>query len=173
MELAVVACPARDGISQVVAIRRGDSVSIETGRRNASTALASALAVALLDRDDLRRGGWIAWGELLPDGSVRPVRDLPNDLPSGPCAGQIWHPEDRLPALEDDAVITVGQVSTLREAIEAFEFFAAVEDCIGDLEQIVLRRKPSVLPSRAPGTREMSTQQQRRLEHPQDPPVDH
>ncbi len=163
--LAVVACPTPEGIAEVVARRTGGSgeklpdvveqalvalsvtppgVSIEVRGRCASAELATALAVLLLDDayDGLRRGGWIVWGELQPDGSVRPAEGLANDLPPGPYAGQIWHPEDRLPAIQDDAVITAGRVSTLREAVEALEFFATVEDRVSRSEQIELRRAP-------------------------------
>jgi hypothetical protein len=68
-----------------------------------------------------------------------------NDLPAGPCVGQIWHPDDHLPSPDEDAVITVAGVTTLAEAVDALHFFAEFEDEVFSRQRLSLRGEPALL----------------------------
>jgi len=70
---------------------------------------------------------------------------LTNDLPTGPCVGQIWHPDDHLPTPDEDAVVTVAGVSTLADALDALAFFAEIEDQVFANEGLTKRTEPALL----------------------------
>lgn len=105
--------------------------------------LPVALAVLLADpsHGHLRRMGWIAWGSLALDGSLEPADEaLVNDLPAGPCVGRIWEPDDRIPDPDDDAVISLVDVTDLRQAWDVITFLAEAEEVLlgsrGDVEYV-------------------------------------
>lgn len=108
-----------------------DVTMVPTRHPNPSCDLAVALCVLLSDPQhvNLRRSGMTAWGELSADGSLTAAKEpLVNDLPPGPCVGQIWHPDDHLPSASEDAIVTVAVVTDLHEAWDALELFASMED---------------------------------------------
>jgi len=99
--------------------------------------LAVALAVLLSDpaHKHLRRFGWLAWGVLGLDGSVtRGEGPFVGGLHSGPAAGRIWQPDDRLPEPDDDAVISVVEVETIGQAWDVFTSFVSMEQVIFEEE---------------------------------------
>jgi predicted ATPase with chaperone activity len=98
--------------------------------------LAVALAILLCDpaHKHLRRHGWLAWGVLGLDGSVMPADGpfVAGRLHSGPAAGRIWRPDDRLPGPDDDAVISVVDIEDLSQAWEVLTFMVGAEQVIVD-----------------------------------------
>lgn len=108
-------------------------VHVGADERSPELDLAVALAVLLTDpsHEHLRRPGWIAWGGLRLDGGLLPVEEsFVNDLPRGPCAGRIWEPEDRVPDPDEDAVMSIIDVSDLKQAWDAITFLAGAEEVI-------------------------------------------
>lgn len=104
-----------------------------TGPNLQALDLPIALAVLLADPSHrhLHRVGWIAWGSLALDGSLEPADEvLVNDLPAGACVGRIWEPDDRIPDPDDDAVISLVDVTDLRQAWDVIAFLAEAEEVI-------------------------------------------
>jgi hypothetical protein len=95
--------------------------------------LPVALATLLADpaHKHLRRHGWLAWGVLGLNGNLR-QGDGPyvGGLHSGPAAGRIWRPDDRLPEPDDDAVLSIVDVETLAQAWEVLTFMVGSEQVI-------------------------------------------
>jgi hypothetical protein len=138
----MVTCPGRDGLLVATACGpRADGaveVSVTPGRElPPHVSLAVRLCAMLADprRAGLRRSGWIAWGCLTEEGEIGPaLLPPPNGLPAGPCVGQIWYPDDRLPSLDQDAVIAVTHVGDLEDALGALELFASMEDAVYSIQ---------------------------------------
>ena len=53
-------------------------------------------------------------------------------LHSGPAAGRIWRPDDRLPEPDDDAVLSIVDVEELAQAWEVFTFLVSIEQALPD-----------------------------------------
>src|SRR5581483_1767828 len=95
--------------------------------------LPIALAILLSDpaHKHLRRFGWLAWGVLGLSGRLtRTDAPLVGGLHSGPAAGRIWRPDDRLPEAEDDAVISLVDVEDLAQAWEVLTAFVSMEQVV-------------------------------------------
>src|SRR5439155_19966757 len=97
--------------------------------------LAVALSILLADpsHKHMRRHGWIAWGVLGLGGALtRAEGPFVGALHSGPAAGRIWRPDDRLPEPDDDAVLSIVDVEELAQAWEVFTFLVSIEQALPD-----------------------------------------
>jgi len=135
---------SKERVQRVRAALTNGGFSIALGRIEVSVPdaspsydLAVALAVLLSDpaHKHLRRFGWLAWGVLGLNGSVRRGEGpFVGGLHSGPAAGRIWRPDDRLPDPDDDAVISIVDIETISQAWDVFTSFASMEQVIFEEE---------------------------------------
>ncbi len=108
-------------------------VSVEVPDPSPHHDLAVALAILLADpaHKHLRRHGWLAWGVLGLSGDVAGAEGpFVGGLHSGPAAGRIWRPDDRLPEPDDDAVISIVDVEDLAQAWEVITFMVGAEQVV-------------------------------------------
>lgn len=84
--------------------------------------LAIALVIMLADpaHRTIRRNAVVASGMMRLDGTLfGNGTPLIGDLPDGPWVGRFWHPSDRVPTVDEDAVVSIVDVKILTEAWEA------------------------------------------------------
>jgi len=135
---------SKERVQRVRAALTNEGFSIALGRievavpdASPSYDLAVALAVLLSDpaHKHLRRFGWLAWGVLGLDGSVgRAEGPFVGGLHSGPAAGRIWRPEDRLPDPDDDAIISIVDVENVSQAWDVVTSFVSMEQVVFEEE---------------------------------------